>query len=78
MADAIAWVSRITTVAAEMALPGLIGWWLDRRWGTSFLMLVGFSLGLVAGFWHLLIMTGAMGRKRPRRLDPPPDKGPQA
>jgi hypothetical protein len=51
------WVSQITTVVAEMVLPGLAGQWLDRRWGTKFIGLTGFGLGLTVGIWHLLAMT---------------------
>jgi hypothetical protein len=51
------WVSRILAVAAVMVLPGLAGQWLDKRWGTSFLGLVGFALGMVSGIAYLLTMT---------------------
>jgi hypothetical protein len=54
---ALEWVGRITTVALEMVLPGLAGSWLDQRWGTGFLALAGFALGITAGIWHLLRMT---------------------
>jgi hypothetical protein len=68
------WVSRITAVALEMVLPGLGGQWLDRRWGTSFLGLLGFALGMTVGIWHLLQMTRALnnkGGKRPPEKDSP-------
>jgi hypothetical protein len=51
------WITQITTVVAEMVLPGLAGDWLDHRWGTKFLTLVGFALGLTVGIWHLIVMT---------------------
>ena len=73
MAVALDWVSRITTVALEMVLPGLIGLWLDRRWGTSFIGLVGFAVGMILGFWHLLMMTRSLqqsGGKKPRPKPP--------
>lgn len=58
MAEAMAWVSRITTVSLEMVLPGLAGFWLDRQFGTRFLLtLLGFALGMTVGMWHLLAMT---------------------
>jgi len=57
LAVAMEWVSQITTVVAEMVLPGLAGQWLDDRWGTGFLALVGFALGLTVGIWHLIAMT---------------------
>jgi uncharacterized membrane protein YqaE (UPF0057 family) len=41
-----------------MVLPGLVGLWLDVRWGTSpWLTLLGFVLGMVFAMWHLLRMT---------------------
>lgn len=57
LAVAMEWVSRIITVALEMVLPGLAGGWLDKRWGTGFLALVGFALGVSLGIWHLIVMT---------------------
>jgi hypothetical protein len=57
LAAAMEWVSRIITVALEMVLPGLAGGWLDKRWGTSFLALVGFALGVSMGIYHLIVMT---------------------
>jgi hypothetical protein len=57
MAQAIEWVSRITTVALEMVLPGILGQWLDTKLGTRFLGLIGFAVGVPFGIWHLLRMT---------------------
>src|SRR6266852_6376359 len=57
LAVAMEWVSQITTVVAEMVLPGLAGQWLDKRWGTRFLTLTGFALGVSVGIWHLVAMT---------------------
>lgn len=57
MAAAMQWVHRVTTVVLEMVLPGLFGQWLDNRWGTSFLALLGFGLGLTTAITHLLQMT---------------------
>jgi len=54
MAEAAKWVGVITTIALEMVLPGLAGQWLDRRLGTRFLTLIGFTFGLAIGFWQLL------------------------
>jgi hypothetical protein len=69
MVEAMEWVSKITTVALEMVLPGLAGTWLDRRWGTNYLAIVGFALGLGLGLWHLLVLTGSGkedGSKQPK------------
>lgn len=57
MAEATNWASKITTVALEMVLPGLAGWWLDHRFGTGFLSLLGFALGVSVGILHLIVMT---------------------
>ena len=69
MALAAQWVSRILTVCLVIVLPGIFGQWLDRRWNTSFLALMGFAFGLVAGMYHLLVMTGAVrfGKQQRRR-----------
>lgn len=74
LALATEWVARITTVSLEMVLPGLAGQWLDDRWGTRFLGLVGFGLGLTGGIWHLLVMTGSVGKTRPPQKPSQPDK----
>jgi len=50
-----------------MVLPGIAGWWLDERWGTDFLVLVGFAFGLVAGVVQLLLTTGAFGPGQKKR-----------
>ncbi len=72
MALAVEWVSKITVVALEMVLPGLAGHWLDGRLRTKFLAMTGFAIGIVCGMWHLLVMTGAVGRKNTN--DKPPSK----
>ena len=41
---AMEWVSKITTISLEMALPPLAGHWLDDRWGTAPWMLVAGAL----------------------------------
>lgn len=57
MARAVQWVSRITTVALEMVIPAVVGAWLDRRFETSFLALIGLFIGVPLGLWHLIRMT---------------------
>lgn len=59
MRDAVRWTSKITTVAIEMVLPGILGMWADQRFGTSYLMAAGILVGAPLGFWHLLRMTRA-------------------
>jgi hypothetical protein len=57
MAAAMQWVARIFAAAFMMFLPGLGGQWLDKRWGTHFLGLVGFAVGLVGGVVYLISAT---------------------
>ena len=57
MAAAMEWVSRILAASAAMVLPGILGSWLDRRWGTEFLTLVGFGVGIALGLFYLLTIT---------------------
>lgn len=62
MAAAMEWVSRILAVVVVMVGPGLLGHWLDDRWGTSFLTLLGFALGLIAGTTYLIALTKPRGK----------------
>jgi F0F1-type ATP synthase assembly protein I len=57
-AKAYQWASRIMIVSLEMVLPGLAGYWIDKKLGTLVLfMLVGFALGGTAAVMHLVRMT---------------------
>lgn len=71
---ALAWASRLMAVSLEMVVPGIIGHWLDARWGTGYLVIIGFVFGLVAGVWHLLAMVGAIGKPRGPQDTPTPDQ----
>ena len=57
MALATEWVARIFAISLVMFLPGLAGQWLDERFGTRFLALVGFGFGFCAGLGGLLAMV---------------------
>jgi F0F1-type ATP synthase assembly protein I len=54
---AFEWVAKITMVGLVMVLPAAGGQYLDRRWGTGFLGLLGLLFGVVAGVWQLLRMV---------------------
>lgn len=46
------WATRISSVGFSMAVPALIGFWLDGKWGTSPWLVVtgacvGFAIGLL-------------------------------
>lgn len=78
IAIAYQWASRIVTVALEMVLPGLLGYWLDQRFGLKpILTVVGFLLGLVVGMWHLLQMVGAIPDRRNDAADSASSERPQ-
>ena len=64
MSMAVEWVGRIMAAALMMVLPGLLGQWLDQRYGTSFLALIGFGIGMVAGIGCLLLMTKSIQKKK--------------
>jgi F0F1-type ATP synthase assembly protein I len=45
----------VISVAVEMVLPGLAGYWIDQRLGTKIVfLLLGLVLGVVGGMIHLL------------------------
>lgn len=63
IAIALSWASQAMAVAMEMALPGLVGYWLDGRLDTGVLLtLCGVGLGFAMGTWHLVYLTRAMNR----------------
>ncbi len=64
VAVAMDWATRITAVSLEMILPGIAGRWLDEWRGTKYWTLLGFGFGMVAGIWHLLVMTRALSAQQ--------------
>jgi F0F1-type ATP synthase assembly protein I len=70
--------SMIISVAVEMVLPGLAGYWVDQRLGTKIVFLVlGLVLGVVGGMIHLVRMlspkNSTSGKKPGGRGGSPPD-----
>jgi len=58
MAQAMAWSSRITTIALEMVLPAVFGHWLDEWLGTWVVFVaLGAIVGMTLGLMHLIQMT---------------------
>lgn len=76
MALAMEWTARITTIALEMVLPGVLGLWIDQQCGTKMLfLLLGLILGFSAGLWQLVKLAKSAGRDgNPPREAP---RGPQ-
>lgn len=48
---------RASSIVGGMVIPGLIGGYLDYRWGTQFCVLIGIALGVVAGTFQLLALA---------------------
>jgi hypothetical protein len=68
------WVSRVLAISLEMVLPGLAGQWLDTKFGTRFLVLVGFALGVSVAIWHLTRL-GKSGSQPKSRQGPGSNAG---
>lgn len=58
LAVGLTWVSRITGLALEFALPTFLGYLVDRRFGwTPAATIAGLAFGFVVGLIHLLHMA---------------------
>lgn len=56
--DAMTWATRIIAAGVAMFLPAVAGNWLDARWGTNFLGLVGLAFGFAIGLAWLVKVAG--------------------
>ena len=63
MAEALNWVSRITSVSLMMVLPIVVGRRLDERQGTSYWSICGLVLGVTIGLGQLLRVAREAGRR---------------
>lgn len=62
LAVALDWATQAMTISAEMAVPGLIGHWLDGKFGTGVILtLAGVVLGFALGTWHLVLLARSIG-----------------
>ena len=69
VARAAEWSSRIMTISLEMVVPGLVGYWLDTKLGTKFvIMLAGFVFGFVVAIKHLLYLTRKVNQKKTKSI----------
>ena len=58
------WTSRLTSIALEMALPAVGGYWLDHwLWPGRFpwLLIGGVFLGFAVGLMHLIRLARSAG-----------------
>ena len=71
MARAMELGALATTIAMEMVVPILLGYWADRWLGTRVVFSVlGGVLGMTGGLWHLIRLAGQMSDgsdKKPKR-----------
>lgn len=59
------YMELVYTFPAVLLLPALLGWWLDERFHTApWLVLIGFFLGLAAGFTYLFKSLAVIGKKK--------------
>jgi F0F1-type ATP synthase assembly protein I len=63
MAVALEWVSQITAIGLEIVGCIWFGRFLDDKLGTSVWGLIGLFVGPLLGFWHLMLLTGVVGKK---------------
>ncbi len=66
VAIAWAWASRIMVIAAEMVVPGLLGYYFLDKWlGTRVLFLLGgLALGMTLAILHLVRMTAELNQSK--------------
>jgi hypothetical protein len=50
-ADASFWLGRVATMIA----PGIVGLWADQKFGTNYLGLIGFLVGLTSGIAQIVL-----------------------
>jgi len=58
------------TISLEMSLPGVLGVWLDRHWGTGVLFtILGVVFGFSLGMLHLVKLAKSASGEGPPRKD---------
>lgn len=60
------WSAIIATIGMEMALPPLLGAWIDRKCGTLVVFTIfGAALGMAIGLTHILKIAKNNGKNGP-------------
>jgi hypothetical protein len=58
------WATRISNIGFQMALPPLVGWWADGRWGTApWLLIVGAGFGFLSGMLAILKLASSFEQR---------------
>ncbi len=64
MVAASRWVSEITSIALQMTLPPVAGFWLDRKFGTDpWWVAIGACLGMFVAMTSLVQLSKRTGLK---------------
>jgi F0F1-type ATP synthase assembly protein I len=64
----ISWKQALSTVGLALAIPTTIavptffGWWLDKRFGTSFWLIVGLLVGLLGAAFDIYTLSKRFGQ----------------
>jgi hypothetical protein len=67
---------QASSIVGGMVIPGVIGGYLDSRFGTSFCVLIGIGLGVVLGTMQLLVLARTGVKNKPADdEDPKRDAG---
>ncbi|MEZ6055867.1 MAG: AtpZ/AtpI family protein [Planctomycetaceae bacterium] len=63
IAIGMTWASRISNIGIMMAVPPLLGWWGDEKWGASpWLTLLGASFGFAGGMYSIWKISQLLDR----------------
>ncbi len=67
LAAGLQWATAITTIGMEMALPPLVGAWVDRHFGTGVIWTIILAvLGFVVAMRHLWDLSKRLGTRDKR------------
>jgi len=64
----ISWKQALSTVGLALAIPttifvpAVIGWWLDKRYGTSFWLIAGLLAGLLGAAFDIYTLLKRFGQ----------------
>lgn len=59
------WATRISNIGFQMAIPPLVGWWADSRWGTApWLLIAGAVFGFFSGMLAILKLSNSFAKSK--------------
>jgi F0F1-type ATP synthase assembly protein I len=60
--QAMATVGLTLAIPSTIAIPALLGWWIDKRYGTSFWLIAGLILGLLGAAFDIYTLLKRFGQ----------------